>query len=1111
MKKLLSFILIAILCLSVFTGCAAVDTVKGWLGFGDENPDVEPNITYDVNAAAEYVHTDHMTKVGSVTASDYTVPAQVFVAGVKYTVDWTVDNELVKLTKGETTWTVDVNEKAEAEHSYKLTATVKAGDGTTKNVSFDHTVPEYKVITFEQYMAAKKGDVVTIEGIVVAINAVSNNNKYNHLYLADAEGKGGYYCYKVKEDPAKAGIKVGMTVSGTGTVEPYSGMQEIKDGVVTIVDKNIKTVETVDLTQKFAAGESLVNYVALPATIKGVTIGVQDMSKDTSQYLYFELNGHKGYVRTYVSDFINLPISVDDNGVYTSEAKTTIDAAHAAKFGWTANVSGILVLYGVDNPYFIPTSVDCFEYLEYVEKTAEEKIATEIEYLTITNKVEENTTIALPLVGQYYDEVSISWAVDNENYTIGEDGKLAIALTDEKVTLTLTATYTCDGKTNTKTYTVEVKALSKDLYVPVVATPAVGKAFKLVVFQNKLGETLYFAGTTTDKAYYLATTNDVNEAVDVYVEAVEGVDGGYRLYFYVGETKTYIRAYERTAGEAGKGSGSLELVTAIPTEYYTYDETLKTLVVTSADGLNKYYIGSYSTNNYISGSNTSYVTADNLGVSQFPANLATLAPAAYDTVVKAPEVDKAFKLVVFQNKLGETLYFAGTTTDKTYYLATTNDVNEAVDVYVEAVEGVDGGYRLYFYVGETKTYIRAYERTAGEAGKGSGSLELVTAIPTEYYTYDETLKTLVVTSADGLNKYYIGSYSTNNYISGSNTSYVTADNLGVSQFPANLATIGFVVDHVHDYATSTVTNPTCTAKGYTTHTCECGDSYTDTEVDATGHSISEGVCSTCNAKVSTIEEALAADDGVLVIVSGVVTTIVGEWSDQYGNMNVNITDENGNTIYLYRLSTKVALNDVITVTGKVGSHDNAKQIASGSTALITGTHTEHTYGDDNKCFCGATNPSTITTITTSAPITSVSQLTDGCKIVIAYGDYVLGASSGNIYGKVDVTANSDKSYSFASDAGVNVITVEANGDGTYALKAAEGYLLVVKGQNHLKYTDDKTNDLAKWTIEFVDGTLKIHLNDGSDERYLNYNASSPRFAAYKTSSNQKDVVVCIVP
>ena len=36
-----------------------------------------------------------------------------------------------------------------------------------------------------------------------------------------------------------------------------------------------------------------------------------------------------------------------------------------------------------------------------------------------------------------------------------------------------------------------------------------------------------------------------------------------------------------------------------------------------------------------------------------------------------------------------------------------------------------------------------------------------------------------------------------------------------------------------------VTPPTCTEKGYTTHTCSCGDSYVDSYVDATGHTEGE--------------------------------------------------------------------------------------------------------------------------------------------------------------------------------------------------------------------------------------------------------------------------------
>ena len=47
------------------------------------------------------------------------------------------------------------------------------------------------------------------------------------------------------------------------------------------------------------------------------------------------------------------------------------------------------------------------------------------------------------------------------------------------------------------------------------------------------------------------------------------------------------------------------------------------------------------------------------------------------------------------------------------------------------------------------------------------------------------------------------------------------------------------VSHTHSYK-DVVTAPTCTEKGYTTHTCACGDSYVDTYTDALGHAWDNG-------------------------------------------------------------------------------------------------------------------------------------------------------------------------------------------------------------------------------------------------------------------------------
>ena len=50
----------------------------------------------------------------------------------------------------------------------------------------------------------------------------------------------------------------------------------------------------------------------------------------------------------------------------------------------------------------------------------------------------------------------------------------------------------------------------------------------------------------------------------------------------------------------------------------------------------------------------------------------------------------------------------------------------------------------------------------------------------------------------------------------------------------------------HTYSAS-VTPPTCTEQGYTTYTCECGNSYVDDYVEAAGHSYENGICTLCGA------------------------------------------------------------------------------------------------------------------------------------------------------------------------------------------------------------------------------------------------------------------------
>lgn len=59
---------------------------------------------------------------------------------------------------------------------------------------------------------------------------------------------------------------------------------------------------------------------------------------------------------------------------------------------------------------------------------------------------------------------------------------------------------------------------------------------------------------------------------------------------------------------------------------------------------------------------------------------------------------------------------------------------------------------------------------------------------------------------------------------------------------ATKTTVIPTLDHIHDYDKVEVTDPTCTAAGYSTHTCRCGDSYKIDETIALGHNWHEATC-----------------------------------------------------------------------------------------------------------------------------------------------------------------------------------------------------------------------------------------------------------------------------
>ena len=313
-----------------------------------------------------------------------------------------------------------------------------------------------------------------------------------------------------------------------------------------------------------------------------------------------------------------------------------------------------------------------------------------------------------------------------------------------------------------------------------VAAPAVDTAYKFTVVQNNLGQTLYFTGEMS--GYYLATSVNPAEGVNVFVESV---DGGVRLYFLKGETKTYIDIVPRGADNPGKVN---VILTEAPTCVYTWDAERKTYI-TTVEG-NNWYLGCYSSYNTISASNTSYIEkTEVIGDTQFPAGPYVVEgfmdkqpvfeteepvepekPAAQLPDVTAPVAGTAYKFGVVQVNAGKTLYITGEVSGR--YLVTTADKAAAVDVFVEEAEG---GYKFYILVDGAKSYIYVYNNDEGKRSVGFGAEGSVFTFKAECSTW--------ATTFDG-KECYIGSYNTFETLSVSDTSYINADNAGISQFPA---------------------------------------------------------------------------------------------------------------------------------------------------------------------------------------------------------------------------------------------------------------------------------------------------------------------------------------
>ena len=602
----------------------------------------------------------------------------------------------------------------------------------------------------------------------------------------------------------------------------------------------------------------------------------------------------------------------------------------------------------------------------------------------------------------------VTWTVDNDAITIKQSeaaGFWTVVIpekSDAAINYTLTATIKAGDNTT--------ETLVLNRVVPVINNEGIvtdlkeGVAYKLFFDQNDktVSQTLFALNKSqnNENKFILATANP-KEAPDYFAEKVEG---GYKFYTMVDGVKNYVHAKTTTA--EGKVSKYIGFATETDS-VFSYEAAPNAWFVT-VDGT-KYVFGTYGSYKTLCISEATYISAENTGISQFPAGFMTSAYAETltpDEELKfvAPIVDGAVAPVagtaynlgmVHGGKDNAVFYLNGTLSG--YYMATVSDAASAVNFYVEVV---DGGYNLYAIVGGAKLYVNFVVSGTHVNGKYQETAATV-------FTYDETLKTFK-TSVDGTD-YIIGTTASKTYTT-----------LGPVKASEPNFYVNFVVSNNEDQEPTEPTGPVevtipeaieladgteIIVKGTVSEIKTAwSDQYNNISVnivDADGNvlylfrlatkvavgdvitvtgtmatyngarQVAAGATAVINSSETpddggntpagpvevTIPEALKLADDAQIIVKGTVSKVNTAWSDQYNNISVTIVDADGNSLYIFRLATKVNAGDQITVTGKMGTYNDARQVAAGATAVIDVAHTEHTYVDGKCSACGEAEPS----------------------------------------------------------------------------------------------------------------------------------------------------------
>ncbi len=518
-KKLIIGALALSMCLS-FASCDKIngilDGVLGGILGGDSSSSSSTAETeYDVVGAADALY-GSLVDQNEETRVDYEVPNTITYLKNVYTITWSVDvTEGVALVKGESATTVDVDENAQADVPYVLTAVVTDPNGETETVEFERKVLQALAYAPENITAKP------VESKAYKLYVYQSTKNADCYFTGNMSG----FYYATSEN-YEEGVDVKVEYKEGSETEFYLSFESSVDG------KQYITIEE-----------------GWNSNSSHWTFNPKITSEAKTAFVYSE--EYKTIVTTILArsdaDYkVETAEPSVNTTVYLGNYSThmTFSVSNVSKLGKEGNNVGNLV-----------------EMINKNEISAEDKVAFEKDALSLAEKYNGNATVELSVLGSRYKDVTIAWAEESDNLAISADGKtLTITEPAAQTTVTVTATLTCGNVTDTKEFTL--------ILSPALDTPAkiVDAAYALAENESLSGKyTLTGVISSVDDAF---SSQYNNVTVTIKVEGKE--DKPIKCYRMVGAGADEIKVGDTitVTGTLKNFKGTIEFDTGCTLDSY---------------------------------------------------------------------------------------------------------------------------------------------------------------------------------------------------------------------------------------------------------------------------------------------------------------------------------------------------------------------------------------------------------------------------------------------------------------------------------------------------------------------------------------------------------------